>query len=457
MSYKSSSDTDMQSVSSKKSLSNNSSSGGGSESASGDVANRPDYIPPTVGKREETNVMRARGLVALILLLAGTAVATAANLLVKHQERSDFENMFDGQSTQIVTVARSKAFQFFDALESFASSIGAHAAAEHASHNTSWPFYRIPQWSVQAEKIARLTSTENPDIGIAPVVLEDQIDEWNNFAEEQNPIWFQESIEQEGRNFTSEELLESTIPFVHIYDSDNGYQPTPVSGRSELLPFFQAYPIKRPLDNALMFINIDTLLASPTVEELYNITKVTRAPTLGFTWVEVEPGITHPGSQILQPVFDTGDTKAAGRKNVAMILIRLPWLEYFKNLLAEGENGIYVVLESACPKPDEDIEVQRLNQSLDESDRHILTYRVDGTNAVFLGEADLHDPEYDPLVVSEVFVDLEIDQSLLQEGTCVPVVNMHVYPSAELEKSFRTDNGIIYTVTVVAIFAFTTL
>eukprot|EP00980_Cylindrotheca_fusiformis_P011983 scaffold2834_cov54-Cylindrotheca_fusiformis.AAC.1 len=140
-----------------------------------------------------------------------------------------------------------------------------------------------------------------------------------------------------------------------------------------------------------------------------------------------------------------------------MILIRLPWLEYFKNLLAEGENGIVVVLESACPKLDDDIGHQLLNQSLDESDRYILTYRVDGPNAVFLGEADLHDPEYDSFVVSEVFVDLKIDQSLLQEGTCVPVVNLHVYPTAELENSFQTDNGIIYTVTVVAIFAFTTL
>eukprot|EP00980_Cylindrotheca_fusiformis_P003375 scaffold750_cov73-Cylindrotheca_fusiformis.AAC.1 len=140
-----------------------------------------------------------------------------------------------------------------------------------------------------------------------------------------------------------------------------------------------------------------------------------------------------------------------------MILIRLPWLDYFKDIFAESENGIVVVLESACPKLDDDIGVQRLNQSLDESDRYILTYRVDGPNAVFLGEADLHDPEYNSFVVSEVFVDLEIDQSLLQEGTCVPVVNIHVYPTAELEKSFQTDNGIIYTLAVFAIFAFTTL
>eukprot|EP00980_Cylindrotheca_fusiformis_P029228 scaffold22762_cov127-Cylindrotheca_fusiformis.AAC.3 len=271
MSYKPSVDEDTPSMTSKKSqfthLSNHSSSGGGSESSSGNAASPQDYVSPTVGKREEVDVMRARALVALILLLAVAAVTTAANLLVKQQERSNFENM-------IVTVSRSKANQLFDALDSFASSIGASAAAEQALLNTSWPFYRIPQWSVQAEKIARLTSMKNPDIGIAPIVQEDQIDEWNSYAAVQNPIWFQESIEQEGHTeFTAQDLVSFTIPFLHIYDPENDYQPTPVSGRSELLPYFQEYPVGRSLDNPLMFTNIDTLLASPTVEEMYNITK----------------------------------------------------------------------------------------------------------------------------------------------------------------------------------------
>eukprot|EP00980_Cylindrotheca_fusiformis_P019624 scaffold6818_cov95-Cylindrotheca_fusiformis.AAC.6 len=445
-------------------LSNHSSSGGGgSESAIETVTRRQaDAVTPTtivVGKQEEQNVLRARGLVALILLLAVAGVATAANLLVKEQERGNFESMFDGYATQIVTVSRSKANQFFDALDSFASSIGANAAAEQASSNTSWPFYRIPEWSVQAQKLAQQTGGDHSFIGISPIVQEDEIDEWDRFAAQQNPQWYQESIEQEGyTEFKAEELINNfTIPFVHFYDTENNFQPTPVTGRSEVLPYFQSYPIGFLFGNPVMFTNVDTLLASPTLEELYLITKVTRRPTLGFTRIEFEPGISSPGNQIVQPIFDGGDTAAAGRKNVAMLLIRLPWLDYFKNVLAEGENGVVVVLESACPKLDEDVGVQLLNQSLDESDRYILTYLVDGPNAVFLGEADLHNPKYDSLVVSEVFVDLEIDKSLLPDETCVPVVNVHVYPSAELEDSFQTDNNIIYTVMVVAIFGFTTL
>eukprot|EP00980_Cylindrotheca_fusiformis_P007509 scaffold1561_cov129-Cylindrotheca_fusiformis.AAC.1 len=144
MEYKSSRDRDGQSVASKESQFTLVSSSGGSGSRS-DGFSQQVSIPAVVGKREEANVLRARALVALILLLAVTGVATAAFLLVKQQERQDFENKFEKYSTEIVTVSRSKVNQFLDALDSFSSSISAAAAAEHALLNISWPFYGIPE------------------------------------------------------------------------------------------------------------------------------------------------------------------------------------------------------------------------------------------------------------------------------------------------------------------------
>eukprot|EP00980_Cylindrotheca_fusiformis_P008566 scaffold1820_cov129-Cylindrotheca_fusiformis.AAC.7 len=462
MSYKSSTDEDVRSVTSKKSQftiqSSHSSSGGGSASGNS-PAEQQVYASPTIGKREEANVMRARGLVALILLLAVTGVATAANLLVKEQERSNFENKFAGFATQIVTVSRSKASQFIGALDSFSSSIGAHATTEHVLLNTSWPFYTVPEWSVQAQKIAQQITTENYfEIGTAHVVQEDEREQWNIYAAKQNPLWYQESIEnEEYTQFTKEELLNRTIPFVHFYDTENDFLPTPVSQPGEVLPYYQAFPFGTILENPLMFTNIDTLLASAQIVELYGITKVTRRPTLGFTRILTGPGSTIPGSQIIQPIFDMGDTKAEDRRIVAVFVVRLPWLDYFQNTLAEGEDGIVVVLESACPKLPDDIGVQRRNESVTESDRYVITFQVNGPKAVMLGEADLHDPKYDALVVSQVLFDFGIDQSQVPEGSCVPVVNLHMYPSAELEDSFKTDNDIIYTAVVVVIFAFTSL
>eukprot|EP00980_Cylindrotheca_fusiformis_P019552 scaffold6776_cov124-Cylindrotheca_fusiformis.AAC.7 len=461
MPYRCSADEDVRSMTSRKSQftyqSNNSSSGRGSDTMSESAATREAHTSSAVGKREDADVLRARCLVALILILAMTGVATAANLLVKQQERSDFENQFTAYATQIVTVSRSTASQFFDALDSFASSIGAQAAAEHALLNTSWPYYRIPEWSVQAQKLAQLTGDEETIIGIAHVVQEDEREQWNSYAAKQNPLWYQESIEAEGyTEHTAEELVNRTIPFVHFYDPENGFLPTPPNRPGEVVPLLQAYPIGLFLGNPLMVTNIDALLSSQQTEEVYRITKVTRRPTLGFTRIEIDPGTTVPGSQIIQPIFDGADTKADSRKLVAVIIIRLLWLDYFKNLLAEGQDGVLVVLESTCPKLKNDDALQ-LAENLTESDRYIITFQIDGPDAVMLGEADLHDPRYDGLVVNEVVVDLDIDQSQLPKRSCVPVMNLRVYPSAELEDSFKTDNDIIYTVVVVVIFAFTSL
>eukprot|EP00980_Cylindrotheca_fusiformis_P018334 scaffold5978_cov119-Cylindrotheca_fusiformis.AAC.2 len=459
MSHKPSENEDMQSVTSRKSqfshLSTYSSSVGGTDSRSDTDATRQVNTSPTVGKREEANVLRARGLVALILLLATAGVATAANLLVKQQERNDFENKFAAYAIEIVTVARARANKFYGALESFASSIGAQAAAEHALLNTSWPFYRIPEWSVQAEKLAELTGVEDPIIGMAHIVPEDERDQWNSFALQQNPFWYQESIVAEGyTEFTTQELVNLTVPFIHFYDPGTGFKPTPVTRPGESLPLFQAYPVGLFPGNPVMITNFDSLLSSPQTEEIYQITKVTRRPTLGYTKIEMDTGATFPGSQIMQPIFNGANTRADSRKVVAAIIIRLPWLDYFKDVWSEGEaDGIVVVLESACPnKVSEDG-----RQNLSDSARDIVTYQVDGPNAVMLGEIDLHDPEYDALGVSETFVDLVIDQSELPEGSCVPVVTLRIYPSAELEDSFQTDTDVIYTVVVVGIFAFTTL
>eukprot|EP00980_Cylindrotheca_fusiformis_P027317 scaffold19912_cov108-Cylindrotheca_fusiformis.AAC.1 len=449
----SSGDNDIRSVASKQSQWTSVSSGSDSRSRLSQQAN----VAAIVGKREEANVLRARALVALILLLAVTGVATAAYLLAKQQEQRDFENKFEKYATEIVAVSRSNINQFLEALDAFASSIGAQAAGEHAHTNTSWPFYRIREWSIQAEKVARITSPDNPMImAVVPVVQEDERDQWRSFAAEQNPVWYQESIEQEGyTNMTTQELVNLTLPFIHFYDPENDFMPTPVSQRGELFPHFQTYPVGPIIGLPVLLGNLDVIIASKQTEELYGLTKATRSHSVGFTQFPIVLGTTVPGCRIIQPIFDGASTESEDSKMVAIMTVSMPWLEFFKNLLPEGEDGIIVILESACPKK---LEIDGMGADENQSkDRNIIAYQVDGPNTVFLGEADLHDPQYDALAVTEVFLDLGIDQSQIPEGTCVPVLTLHVYPSKELERSSQTDNATIYTVVVVVIFAFTTL
>eukprot|EP00980_Cylindrotheca_fusiformis_P012655 scaffold3091_cov117-Cylindrotheca_fusiformis.AAC.7 len=464
----------MRSVTSKKTQgtqqSTPNSSGGGSESKSGSesrsgseasgngkAASRQAYVPSAIGKREDANVLRAKVLVAFILLLAVTGVATATNLLVKQQEQDNFENLFEGYANQILTVASTRANQFIDAMDSFASSIGAQAAAEHALLNTSWPFYRIPEWSVQAEILSDLTGIDDPFIGVAPIVQEDEREDWNKFAGDQNPIWYQESIENEGyTKMTVQELVSLTVPFIYFIDREHGSMPTPVSQPGEVLPFFQSYPMGLPVGSPIMLTNIDALLSSAGTADVYRITRRTRKATLGFTRISDEYDRLIPGSQLIQPIFNGADTEADDREMVAVVLIRIPWLDYLKQLLSEGEDGIHVVIESACPLVHED-GTFTARDNLTKAERNVVTYQVNGPETVFVGEDDLHDPNYDAYVVSEVFVDMRIDQLQLPEGSCVPLLTLFVYPSAILEDSIKTTHAALYTTVVVVIFVFTIL
>eukprot|EP00980_Cylindrotheca_fusiformis_P017838 scaffold5650_cov121-Cylindrotheca_fusiformis.AAC.6 len=458
----------MRSVNSKNSQvtqqSTHGSTGGGSESrgesesrsgsegsGNGNASPTPQvYAPLSVAKREEANVLRARILVALILLLAVVGVATTTNLIIKQQERNEFQTKFEAYATEVLTVTGSNIKQFNEALDSFASSIGAQAATANALRNTSWPFYRIPKWSVQAQKLAQLTGVDGILVAFAPIVEEDEKEEWNRFATEQNPLWYNESIENEGyTKFTAQELVDLTVPFTFFIDDG---QPLPVSRPGEVLPLFQSYPVGPPLGSKIMLTNMDAILSSQQTEDVYRISKVTRRASIGFTRIDNGAERSIPGSQIVQPIFDGPNTKADDRTMVAVLLIQLPWVDYLKNVLAEGEDGIIVVIEISCPTFLEDG-----TQTLKNVERNIVTYQVNGPDAVLLGEADLHETEYDDLVVRKGSSRLPFDPSELPAGSCVPMQTIRLYPSAELEDSYRTNNDIIYTVVVVVIFAFTTL
>eukprot|EP00980_Cylindrotheca_fusiformis_P010572 scaffold2349_cov110-Cylindrotheca_fusiformis.AAC.4 len=456
--------SDMRSVTSKNSQvtqqSTHGSTGWGSESRSGSEVNgngisslQQVYTPLSVAKREEANVLRARGLVAVILFLAVVSVATTTNLIVKQQERSEFKNKFEAYATEVLTVTGSNIKQFNQAVNSFASSIRVQAATEHGLRNTSWPFYRLPYWSVQAQKLTQLTDVDAILVALAPIVQEDEREEWNRFAAEQNPLWYKQSIENEGyTKYTAQELVNLTVPFTFFLDRDDGHQPLPVTRPGEVLPLFQSYPIGPPLGSRIMLTNMDAILSSQQTEDVYRIAKVTRRFSIGFTKIDIGTEKSVPGSQIVQPIFDGPNTKADDRKMVAVLLIQLPWVDYLKNVLAEGKDGIIVTIETFCPTF-----LENGTQNLTTSERNIVTYQVNGPDAVLLGEADLHDPKYDDLVVRTGSRGLPFDPSKLPEGTCVPMQTIRIYPSAELEDSFRTNNDIIYTVGVVVIFVFTTL
>eukprot|EP00980_Cylindrotheca_fusiformis_P026125 scaffold15423_cov123-Cylindrotheca_fusiformis.AAC.2 len=381
-----------------------------------------DNIPLEVATTETKHVFMAKVFATIILLVAVFIVATITYIIVDNQEKRNFESQFTGYASEVVTVSREKTGQLFNALDAFSVSVSSQAARELEIRNSSWPFYRIPDWSVRAQRLAELTRMANPFVSFAIIVRQDERKAWEDFANSEYPMEYQYAIEKEGNKdgITAEDLLNNTIPF--IYQSDTG-SALPASGIGDLLPVFQLYPLEVfPGMQAMpMGWNSQSYTA---VRDLFRITQAIKSVAVGGFFIHLNRDTKSSGTEILQPVFDRADTADEDRRVVSVISLQLHWLDYFKNLFhgVDSDVSIIVVLTNSCPA------------SLDASaiSDHVVTYQIDGSNAIVLGEEDLHDPKFDSLEVTETFIDLGIDHSKVPDGLCVPTSTLHVYPSEAL-------------------------
>jgi class 3 adenylate cyclase len=149
-----------------------------------------------------------------------------------------------------------------------------------------------------------------------------------------------------------------------------------------------------------------------------------------------------PTSTMTYPVFDSFEQT---KKVAGVLTVNLYWSLYFKDVLSTKAKGIEVVLENT------------LNQS--------FTYRIDGPEATYLGPGDRHDPSYDYLMVSADVA--KYVNTLASPATrSYTTVNLNdeylayklrVYPSSKTEDDYLTNEPVIFTVVVAAVFLFTSM
>ena len=127
---------------------------------------------------------------------------------------------------------------------------------------------------------------------------------------------------------------------------------------------------------------------------------------------------------------------------VGLLTVFFCWRDLIRDILPESDaNGILVVFENEC------------NQT--------FTYEVNGPDAVYLGEGDLHDPQYSHMAVASNFSDLDPYSPMGRQYTGVPLgdglcpYSITVYPSAENESAYESSNPLVFTVCAILIFLFT--
>eukprot|EP00980_Cylindrotheca_fusiformis_P001073 scaffold295_cov96-Cylindrotheca_fusiformis.AAC.3 len=416
-------------------------------STSEDAPEPVEYAAPAVAEEEEKAVARSKLFFFFVLVLAVSGTAAATYLLTESGESNDFQAGFAGLGSEVSTVAGQKVDQMFSALDSYSLFISSEA---RANQNSSWPFVNIPDFSLKSEKITALVGLESPQIFICPVLREKERELWPSFILESSPVYYQESIENEGsKNLTIEEMMSMTVPYAWYYGDYDGFSASAekIERPGPVLPLLYAYPLGFPFLGK-MARSLDMLGFVETANQ-FQTTSLTLRPSLSFAQiVATKEGAgagldqIEIGSQILQPIVEAGIL-------VGVILLKFVWVEFFQNLHIDGLTETIAVLRSSCELGYGDFD--QLASSRD------LSYSIDTSGAVFLGMLDAHNPKYDDLVVSRVVVDVNIDEGKLPDGVCVPTVTLDLYPTEELEETFHTSKPKIYTVAVVAIFAFTSL
>jgi class 3 adenylate cyclase len=158
--------------------------------------------------------------------------------------------------------------------------------------------------------------------------------------------------------------------------------------------------------------------------------------------------IVQPVSDFVYPIVDDTIDRAKGRhrkgsratnsSTVGLIAVTLYWRRVIRNILPEGSLGIVMVF-SMCGAN--------------------FSYRIDGPNATYLGPDDFHDSSYDHLRVNSS-KEFSVRNPLysgapVDSQYCDYMLNL--YPSNVTEAQYITPDRIIFTVTVIFLFAFTSL
>ncbi len=153
------------------------------------------------------------------------------------------------------------------------------------------------------------------------------------------------------------------------------------------------------------------------------------------TGKEVEyPG--DPDSHMAIPIFDT--LNGTDRKVVGVIESAIYWRWFLRNILPKNDFGITVIIANDCDGS--------------------FTYHLDGPEASAIGFGDRHERKFsmygvEGLLNKAIIEDGTIDGVPFHETSCP--YTFHVYPEQEYYDHYVTNEPLVISLSVAAVFAFT--
>ena len=139
-----------------------------------------------------------------------------------------------------------------------------------------------------------------------------------------------------------------------------------------------------------------------------------------------------PVSDLYIPIFDSFESNAT---LTALMVANVYWQVYFQDILTENVRGIVAVLENTCGQ--------------------VFSYEINGRDASYLGQGDLHDPKYSNMEESTGFGFFLSRDEPVEKPHCA--YNVRIYPSQQLEDDIRSSTPLIFAMSLTSVFVFTSL
>ena len=277
-----------------------------------------------------------------------------------------------------------------------------------------WPFVSIAGFEQRHARF--LERSKAKEVALVPLVSDEDRYAWEEYTRD-NHGWIQEGLDSRNENVEHSDIT----PFLHIgyHEKTSGAIRDP--GPGEYAAYWQIAPA--PVDPKKVNLNS---LSDDVFDEAFHWISEYHVPLFSAA---TNSSQQEPQVFLLQPLTDDfhGDTSLVG----SLVTTAL-WGTFFETILPDYVQDILVVVSNTC----------------DQS----FTYILNGANATFLGEGDLHDSNFDSSVVSALFNPFSGNRTSY-EPFCEYTIS--VYPTEEFLRTYDSNDPLVYTGVVMIIMTLT--
>lgn len=301
--------------------------------------------------------------------------------------------------------------------------------------NESWPNLALPNLDQRA--LQTEANTEAEVLIFSPIIKPDEVKSWENYTWYRQ-IMFDEDVHYYGPDFGNPGPVAKEIyPIPGVPGATPGYSS--MASSPEKAKFFVPTWEVGPLPSNLSVVNMDLHshpLLGPVIDDTIQARDrmMSGVIDMGFLYQYVFKNYTNDGkprSFVVKPVFkDFYNDSAVG----GLMFVTLQWSAFFEKNLPQATDGLLVNINDTCGSD--------------------FTYLINGSQAVFLGQGDLHNPKYNNLKQTSIFIS---DIQVVNSSSPLCAYAITTYPTESFELQYRTLEPVLYAIAVVLVFLLTSM